>query len=222
MLTRYAGSFFIGLLMVFGVLVAMQSLVVGRQFQLSAAGNGNASNVVNLGARSQSVAGIGALPDKPGANRAPGLPEDAGLAKAAAPDLPLPSMAIPALKPPFAAVAQSVAEAEPETQTAAPAASTAPAQQPVLAVGDIVLVDRVEPKFPPQAIRAGIDSGSVTVKFTVETDGSVSNVVVTDAKPRRGVFDDAALRAVTKWRFKPIAAPRETSVIVAFSQGGGG
>jgi TonB family protein len=60
------------------------------------------------------------------------------------------------------------------------------------------------------------------VKFTVETDGSVSNAVVTDAKPRRGVFDDAALRAVVKWKFRPVAQPRDTSVIVAFSQGGGG
>jgi protein TonB len=92
----------------------------------------------------------------------------------------------------------------------------------VLAVGDIVLVDRVEPKFPPQAIRADISAGSVTVKFTVETDGSVSNPTVIDAKPRRGVFDDAALRAVAKWKFKPIAAPRDTQVVVEFNRGGGG
>lgn len=221
MLTRYAGSFFIGLLMVFGVLVAMQSLVVGRQFQLSAAGNGNASNVVTLGAQARNASGIGALPDKPGANRAPGLPEDPGLVRVSPPDLPLPYMGMPAFKPPFAAVAQSAIEAV-ETPSAAPAASTAPAAQPVLAVGDIVLVERVEPKFPPQALRNGIESGSVTVKFTVETDGSVSNAVVTDAKPRRGVFDDAALRAVLKWKFKPIAAPRDTQVIVSFSAAGGG
>ncbi len=221
MLTRYAGSFVIGLLMVFSVLIAMQSLVVGRQFQLNAGANGNATNVVNLGGHVAVNSQIGALPDKPGTNRAPGIPDDPGLARIAPPDLPLPAMNLPAFKPPFAAVSQSVAEAEPETE-AAPAASTAPAQQPVLAVGDLVLMERVEPKFPPQALRADITSGSVTIKFTVETDGTVSNPSVTDAKPRRGVFDDAALRAVLKWKFKPIVAPRETSVIVVFSQGGGG
>jgi outer membrane biosynthesis protein TonB len=45
---------------------------------------------------------------------------------------------------------------------------------------------------------------------------------VIDAKPRRGVFDDAALRAVAKWKFKPIAAPRDTQVVVEFNRGGGG
>jgi protein TonB len=62
----------------------------------------------------------------------------------------------------------------------------------------------------------------VTVKFTVQTDGSVTNPTVTDAKPRRGVFDDAALRAVARWKFQPIPAPRDTSVVVDFNRGGGG
>lgn len=220
---RYAGSFAFGLLMVFSVLIATQGLIVGRQFQLHAAGNGDASSVVNLNNTAQAPLQIGALPPKPGANRAPSMPEDTGLARVAPPDLPLPAMGLPAYKPAFAAgAAQSVAESEPETQNGAPASSTAPAAQPVLAVGDIVLVDRVEPKFPPQAIREDISAGSVTVKFTVETDGSVSNPSVIDAKPRRGVFDDAALRAVLKWKFKPIAAPRDTSVVVEFNRGGGG
>jgi TonB family protein len=62
----------------------------------------------------------------------------------------------------------------------------------------------------------------VTVKFTVQTDGSVTNPTVTDAKPRRGVFDDAALRAVARWKFKPLAAPKDTVVTVDFNQGSGG
>jgi protein TonB len=219
---RYAGSLALGLLMVLTVLVTMQSLVVGRQFQLNAGGNGDAANVVNLNNAAPVALQIGALPPKPGSNRAPGLPEDPAVARTAPPDMPLPAMGLPAYKPQFATGAtQSVAESETE-ETAAPASSTATAAQPVLQVGDIVLVDRVEPKFPTQAIREDINSGSVTVKFTVQTDGSVSNPTVIDAKPRRGVFDDAALRAVSKWKFKPLAAPRDTSVVVEFSRGGGG
>ncbi|HEY4126551.1 MAG TPA: TonB family protein [Gammaproteobacteria bacterium] len=220
---RYVGSLALGLLMVLAVLVTMQSLVVGRQFQLNAGGNSDAANVVNLNTVAQVPLQIGALPPKPGANRAPGLPEDSALARVAPPDMPLPNMGLPSYKPQFATGAtQSVAESEPETTNTAPASGTASAAEPVLAVGDIVLVDRVEPKFPPQAIRADISAGSVTVKFTVETDGSVSNPTVIDAKPRRGVFDDAALRAVAKWKFKPIAAPRDTQVVVEFNRGGGG
>jgi protein TonB len=221
---RYAGSLALGLLMVLAVLVTMQSLVVGRQFQLNAGANGgDAANVVNLNNAAPLPLQIGALPPKPGSNRAPGLPEDPALARVAPPDLPLPSVGLPAYKPQFAIGAtQSVAESEPEDTGAAPAASTAGSAEPVLAVGDIVLVDRVEPKFPPQAIREDISAGSVTVKFTVETDGSVSNATVIDAKPRRGIFDDAALRAVSKWKFKPLPAPRDTSVVVDFNRGGGG
>ncbi|HEY3644069.1 MAG TPA: TonB family protein [Gammaproteobacteria bacterium] len=222
---RYFGSFALGLLMVMGVLIAMQSLVVGRQFQLNAAGNSDTSAVVNLngGNAAQAPLSIGALPAKPGpGNRAPSLPEE-NVARAAAPDLPLPNIGLPSYKPQFLAGAtQSVAESEPENTQPAPASGTAPAAQPVLAVGDIVLMERVEPKFPTQAIREDINSGSVTVKFTVEPDGSVSNPSVIDAKPRRGVFDDAALRAVVRWKFKPIAAPRDTQVVVEFNRGGGG
>jgi periplasmic protein TonB len=220
-MVRYAGSLVLGLLMVLTVLVAMQSLVVGRQFQLNAGGSADTSAVVNLNNVAPVALQIGALPPKPGANREPGMPEDSAIARAAPPDLPLPAMGLPAYKPQFATGAtQSVVESGPETAT--PAAGTAPSAQTVLAVGDIVLVERVDPKFPPQAIREDINSGSVTVKFTVQTDGSVTNPTVTDAKPRRGIFDDAALRAVARWKFQPIAAPRDTSVVVEFNRGGGG
>ena len=221
-MVRYFGSFGLGLLMVLTVLIAMQGLVVGRQFQLNANANGDSSSVVNLNNQGSSTSLITALPDKPGTNRAPALPEE-NLARVAPPDLPLPNLGLPAYKPAFASgPVQNLAETAPETGgTNAPTSSTTPAAQPVLQVGDIVLVERVEPKFPPQAIRQGINAGTVTVQFTVQTDGSVSDAVVTAATPRRGIFDDAALRAVTKWKFKSLAAPRQTSVVVEFNQGGG-
>jgi protein TonB len=89
-------------------------------------------------------------------------------------------------------------------------------------VGDLVLVDRVDPKFPTEALRNGIQSGSVTVKFTVQPDGSVSGLSVTDAKPRRGIFDQAALRAVARWKFKPIVAPKDSVITLDFNTEGGG
>ena len=220
---RYFGSFGLGLLMVLAVLIAMQGLVVGRQFQLNANANGDSNSVVNLNNQASPTSAITALPDKPGTNRAPPLPEE-NLARVAPPDLPLPNLGLPAYRPAFASgpVQNLAAESAPENAGSnAPAAATAPAAQPVLQVGDIVLVDRVEPKFPPQAIREDINAGTVTVQFTVQADGSVSDAVVTAATPRRGIFDDAALRAVTKWKFKPLPAPRQTSVVVEFNRGGG-
>lgn len=218
---RYAGSLTLGLLAVLTVFVAIQSFVVGRQFQQNiGAATDTGGGVVNLNNQNSLAAQISALPDKPGTVRTPPLPGGVALGQVET-DIPAPSMALPNFKPPFAAVAASAQpeeEAAPETQETAGAQ---PAQQPVLSVGDIVLVERVEPKFPVQAVREGIDQGSVTIKFTVETDGSVSNPTVTDAKPRRGIFDDAALRAVAKWKFKPLPAPRDTVVTVDFSNGGG-
>lgn len=219
---RYAGSLALGLLAVLTVFVAIQSFVVGRQFQQNISATADTGDsVVNLNSQNSLAAQISALPDRPGTVRTPPLPGGAVLAQVET-DIPAPSMTLPNFKPPFAVVAASAQpeEVAPETQQTAGAEATQ--QQPVLAVGDIVLVDRVEPRFPTQAAREGIDQGSVTIRFTVETDGSVSNPTVTDAKPRRGIFDDAALRAVAKWKFKPLPAPRDTSVTVEFSQGGGG
>lgn len=220
---RYAGSLLFGLLVVFTLLVVLQSFVGGRQFQLTTGGGTGAASVVNLSSENALSSQLTANLGMANVLRTPPLPEDLKVAEVAPPDVTPPAMGLPAFKPSFTTMAaESVAESSPETSgTAAPTVATAPAAQPVLAVGNIVLVERVEPKFPTQAIREGITTGSVTVKFTVQPDGSVTDPVVTDAKPRRGIFDEAALRAVRSWKFKPIPAPRDTSVIVDFNEGGG-
>ena len=66
---------------------------------------------------------------------------------------------------------------------------------------DAQVVRMVPAKYPLEAARNG-EQGWVDVAFTVNPDGSVSDVHVTDAKPRR-VFDRAAIDAVSRWRFKP-------------------
>lgn len=223
-MVRYAGSLVLGLLAVLAVFVSIQSFVVGHQFQQNiGATTDTGGGVVSLNSQNSLAAQISALPDRPGTVRTPPLPGEAVLAQVET-DIPAPSMALPSFKPPFEAVAASAEagaeEASPETQQTS-GTQTAQQQQPVLAVGDIVLIERVEPRFPTQAVREGINQGSVTIRFTVEPDGSVSDPTVTDAKPRRGIFDDAALRAVAKWKFKPLPAPRDTSVTVDFNYGGG-
>ena len=66
---------------------------------------------------------------------------------------------------------------------------------------DAQVVRMVPAKYPLEAARNG-EQGWVDVAFTVNPDGSVSDVHVTDAEPRR-VFDRAAIDAVSRWRFKP-------------------
>lgn len=60
---------------------------------------------------------------------------------------------------------------------------------------------RVEPHYPSKAMRRGIE-GWIKVVFTVNNAGRVANVQVLAAQPPR-IFDQAAIRAVRQWRFKP-------------------
>jgi periplasmic protein TonB len=60
---------------------------------------------------------------------------------------------------------------------------------------------QLRPLYPPQARMRQIE-GYVTVEFVVGTDGAVVDPVVTEAQPLE-VFDQAALRAVARWRFSP-------------------
>ncbi|HID44474.1 MAG TPA: energy transducer TonB [Chromatiaceae bacterium] len=65
----------------------------------------------------------------------------------------------------------------------------------------LVPLVRIEPRYPSRAAMEGIE-GWVKVGFTINPDGTVSNVRVIDANPRR-IFNRAATRAIKKWRFRP-------------------
>jgi protein TonB len=67
--------------------------------------------------------------------------------------------------------------------------------------GDAVPVVRITPDYPPQAITRGIE-GWVQVRFTVTTIGTVRDALVVDAEPKK-LFDDAALKAIARWRYNP-------------------
>jgi protein TonB len=62
-------------------------------------------------------------------------------------------------------------------------------------------VSRTPPRYPYQARRRGIE-GWVRVSFTVTSDGDVEDVIVEEAEPA-GIFEQAAIAAVYKWKFKP-------------------
>jgi protein TonB len=66
----------------------------------------------------------------------------------------------------------------------------------------------VAPVYPADALRKKL-SGEVRVQITVGIDGKVKDATVLGANPP-GVFDQAALDAVRKWRYKPIEVDGET------------
>ena len=66
---------------------------------------------------------------------------------------------------------------------------------------DAVPLVRVDPEYPPRARQRGIE-GYVDLTFTIGPTGSVQQASVLGANPV-GVFEEAALRAVKRWRYNP-------------------
>ena len=65
----------------------------------------------------------------------------------------------------------------------------------------VVPLVRVQPKYPARATSRRIE-GWVKIEFMVTTAGTVSNPSVVAASPP-GIFDEAALDTITRWKFKP-------------------
>ena len=63
-------------------------------------------------------------------------------------------------------------------------------------------VSRVQPVFPRDAIKKGIEKGVVIAHAYVGPDGSVKEVRIVSANPAR-VFDREVIRALSQWRFAP-------------------
>ena len=66
---------------------------------------------------------------------------------------------------------------------------------------DIVPLVRIDPDYPPRAKQRGIE-GWVVLEFTIGPAGNVQDPRVIDANPT-AIFDQAALRAVRRWRYNP-------------------
>jgi protein TonB len=66
---------------------------------------------------------------------------------------------------------------------------------------DVIPLVRINPDYPPRAQQRGIE-GYVIVQFTITATGTVKDAIVVEAMPR-GMFDDAALKAIARWRYNP-------------------
>lgn len=68
------------------------------------------------------------------------------------------------------------------------------------ALADRAVVSKESPAFPSEALDEGVDSGVVKIRISVDGGGSVTNVDIVDANPKK-IFDKAVRRAVTKWKY---------------------
>ena len=65
----------------------------------------------------------------------------------------------------------------------------------------LVPISQLQPPYPRAEAAKGIE-GWVSLRFEVRQDGTVGNVQVLNGSPR-GVFDQAAVNAVQRWRYRP-------------------
>lgn len=120
----------------------------------------------------------------------------------------------------------ALALSNPAANTAAsPTGSVSPAQAakaaepaPVTTIEvPLKLVQYIEPEIP-QRLRARLrNNNEVTVGFTVNRDGSLSDVGIRASTNR--ALDDAVLDAVRQWRYGPLPEPREGTVQLVFNLG---
>lgn len=66
---------------------------------------------------------------------------------------------------------------------------------------DVIPLVRINPDYPQRALSRGIE-GWVIVQFTITAAGTVKDAKVIDADPK-GIFDDAATKAILRWRYNP-------------------
>jgi protein TonB len=67
--------------------------------------------------------------------------------------------------------------------------------------GPLAAISKAAPVYPAAAKRRNIE-GWIKVKFLVDEQGQVDRVSVLEAEPE-GIFDQAVLRCISAWRFKP-------------------
>jgi protein TonB len=107
---------------------------------------------------------------------------------------------------------------EAKAKTAAPTTETAAASDNASAAGsqtrDAIPISTIRPRYPATALRNS-QEGWVDVQYTVNVDGSVSNISVVSAEPRH-VFDSAAIDALRRAKFSP--AVRDGTAIASQQQ----
>jgi protein TonB len=104
-----------------------------------------------------------------------------------------------------AALAAQQQKAQEAAQSTAAKANNQVASTPASAGGgetrDAIPISTIRPRYPATALRNN-QEGWVDVQYTVNVDGSVSNISVVSAEPRH-VFDNAAIDALRRAKFSP-------------------
>ena len=80
------------------------------------------------------------------------------------------------------------------------------------------VANRTVPIFPVEAMRAGIQSGRVVARLTIEADGRVSAAQIISSTPI-GYFERESRRALAMWRYEPPGQATSADVELIFNRG---
>jgi periplasmic protein TonB len=119
-------------------------------------------------------------------------------------DAPLPAPAAPTVE-----LAQA-----PQAIASRPAEPSAPARAEPTPQALPRLLRDAAPRYPLSARNRRIE-GSVQVAFTIQTDGSVTDVRTVSAQPE-GLFEQAALAAASRWQFEATSHRVSTTRTLTF------
>lgn len=112
------------------------------------------------------------------------------------PDVPTP---VTQTEPVITTVTPTPPEA-PHVIAPPPVAIVAPPPKPAIRKG-ISAITRVDPEYPKEAAKRGIESGKVIAHVYVDEKGNVTEVKIISAEPPR-VFDRAVITALSQWKFQ--------------------
>lgn len=79
---------------------------------------------------------------------------------------------------------------------------------------DLTALAKIPPQYPPWALARGLE-GWVELTFIVTEQGTVLDPVVVDSNPKNA-FENAALAAVVRWRFRPVMNNGEPQPVRVF------
>ena len=133
-----------------------------------------------------------------------------------------PSAARPATEPvPDSGSAPAASEASTAAATSAPdaAGDASLSEAGLVALSELEFSKFIEPSFPRRLANRG-KSGWVAVSFRVDLFGKTRDIEVVESEPQ-GLFEQAAVTAVEKWRFEPsledgLPVERRTQVKLVF------
>lgn len=177
---RYVLSFFAALVVVFSLFWVMQYLIASADRTLDEDDAGHLLEFVRI-KQDEAITPRKLKPKKPPP------PEEAP------PDPPPP--ALDNITPDAQAVAVTAVSINTRIDLSASGFGLSPSD------GDYLPIVKVQPMYPRRALTRGIE-GYVIVMFTVTRQGTTRDHVIVESKPR-GIFDRAALRAATKFKYKP-------------------